>query len=181
MSTGDERSPVPLDSDSDASQDIHPVDVVIQQAIHRQRSPPEVPRSNTNAGKRKRDPTPPNADVISLHSSSSNEGSYESDRQDAENGTFPTPVSGPTKSVAPAPIGVTVVEEGAQTRNPEVQRLLRGARQVPSLQHAVLSPLDQKSASCSHVLTSWDTKYLGKVSTIDQRAAMQLRTSSRPS
>ena len=142
MGTGDEGPPLPLDSDSDASQDIHPVDAVIQQAIHRQRSPADVPRSNTNAGKRKRDPTPSDADVISLHSSSSNEDSYQSDRPDAENRTVPIPASGPTESVALAPVGVTVVEEGAQKRNPEVQRLLRGARQVPSLQHVVLSPLN---------------------------------------
>ena len=152
MSTGDERSPISLDSDSETSQDVHPVDAVIQQAIYRNRTPTHSPRSNVNvkSGKRKRDPTPPDADVISLHSSSSDEASHDSDREQAENKT--SIASGAAKPALVAPIGVTVVEEGAQTRNPEVQRLLRGGRQVFYLQHAVLKAPQQRSAFCSHVI-----------------------------
>jgi len=139
MSTGDERSPISLDSDSETSQDAHPVDAVIQQAIFRNRTPTLQSNVNVTSGKRKRDPTPPDADVISLHSSSSDEASHDSDREQAEN-KIPI-ASGADKPALGAPIGVTVVEEGAQTRNPEVQRLLRGGRQVFYLQHAVLVPL----------------------------------------
>lgn len=140
MSTGDERSPISLDSDSGTSQDVHPVDAVIQQAISRNRTPTHPLQSNVNvkSGKRKRDPTPPDADVISIHSSSSDEA-HDSDREQAENKT--SIASGAGKPALIAPIGVTVIEEGAQTRNPEVQRLLRGGRQVFYLQHAVLTPL----------------------------------------
>jgi len=149
MSTGDEKSPISLDSDSETSQDIHPVDAVIQQAIYRNRTPTHPPRSNVNvkSGKRKRDPTPPDADVISLHSSSSDEASHDSDREQAENKT--SIASGAGKSALVAPTGVTVVEEGAQTRNPEVQRLLRGGRQVFYLQHAVLTPLNRGQLSAA--------------------------------
>ncbi|DBA75548.1 TPA: hypothetical protein ACH3X2_009108 [Trebouxia sp. C0005] len=128
MSTGDNRSPISLDSDSEHSQGVHPIDAVIQQAIYRSQTPTPPGRSNVNvkSGKRKRDPTPPDADVISLHSSSSDEASHDSDREQAENKT--SIASGVGKPALVAPIGVTVVEEGAQTRNPEVQRLLRGGR-----------------------------------------------------
>ena len=102
---------------------------------------------NVKSGKRKRDPTPPDADVISLHSSSSDEASHDSDREQAENKT--SIASGAAKPALVAPIGVTVVEEGAQTRNPEVQRLLRGGRQVFYLQHAVLMPLNRGQLSAA--------------------------------
>ncbi len=145
MSSGDERSPISLDSDFEASQDKHPVDAVIRRAICKQQSPANMPNATVTAGKRKREPTPADADVISLHSTSSEEDTYESDREDAEHSNSPPPPSRPAKVTSVAPIGVTVVEEGAQTRNAEVQRLLRGARQVSYLQHAVFVPSTEAS------------------------------------
>ena len=151
MSSGGERSPISLGSDSDTSRNRgHPLDAVIQKAIHRQQSPANVTSAPVNAGKRKRDPTPPDVDVISLHSTSSEDDTYGSDRDDAENGNSDIPL-GPTKTASVAPIGVTVVEEGANTRNAEVQRLLRRGRQVSTCSN-LLTDLAKKSASCSHFI-----------------------------
>lgn len=133
MSYGSERSRTSLESDSEA-EDAHPVDAVIQAAISRQQSPASDVDCQSRAIKRKRE-TSPQRDSISLRSSSdkaSGKSKRHGVRQDQ---------ASPAKTIPAAentPIGVTVVEEGAQTRNAEVQRLLRGGRQVPHLEFAVI-------------------------------------------
>ena len=128
-------SRIALESDSEA-EDAHPVDAVIQAAISRQQSPASDVDRKGRATKRKRDASP-QRDVISVHSSS-DEASGASEKHDLRQNQASPPRTIPAAGVAP--IGVTVVEEGAQTRNAEVQRLLRGGRQVPHPEFAVIKP-----------------------------------------
>lgn len=135
MSSGHARSRIPVESDSEDAEDAHPVDAVIQAAISRQQSPaPDTDRKGRSI-KRKRE-TSSQQDAISLHSSSdeASAASTEQQGQAAPSASKAIPAAGVV------PIGVTVVEEGAQTRNAEVQRLLRGGRQVPHLEFAVIKP-----------------------------------------
>lgn len=128
MSSGSGRSPIPLESDSDESVDVHPVDAVIQAAISRQQSPASGADRLKRATKRKREVSQ-DVDVISLPSSSGGESSA-SGKSGAQQKQTSPPRSKGIPAAGVAPIGVTVVEEGGQTRNAEVQRLLRGTRQV---------------------------------------------------
>ena len=135
MSSGSGMSRIPLESDSEA-EDSHPVDAVIQAAISRQQNPASNADRKGRASKRKREASP-QRDVVSLHSSP-DEASGASKEQDGRQDQTASAEASPAAGVAP--IGVTVVEEGAQTRNAEVQRLLRGGRQVPHLESAVIKP-----------------------------------------
>lgn len=135
MSSGSRTSRIPLEGDSEA-EDAHPVDAVIQAAISRQQSPASYVDRKGRATKRKREASP-QRDAVSLHSSS-DEASGASKEQDVRQDQATPAKAIPAAGVAP--VGVTVVEEGAQTRNAEVQRLLRGSRQVPYLEFAVIKP-----------------------------------------
>ena len=128
-------SRIPLESDSEA-EDSHPVDAVIQAAISRKQSPASNVDRKGRATKRKRESSPQRA-VVSLHFSS-DEASGASKEKDVRQDRIASAKAIPAAGVAP--IGVTVVEEGLQTRNAEVQRLLRGGRQVPYLEFAVITP-----------------------------------------
>ena len=125
MSSADDKPPNSVDSESDASDD-HPVDAVIQRAISRQQSPLLAPQGHNGAGKRKREETAANADVVSLLSSSPDSPS----RKDVKHRRSSGPASPSTRTASAAPVGVTVVEEGTEPQNSEVRRLLRGSRQV---------------------------------------------------
>ena len=120
-------SPKPPESNSEDSEDVHPVDAVIQAAMSRQQSPISGPASKTRVSKRKREVL---SDVISLRSSSGSHSSASDEDKVNQHQALP-PESQALPATGIAPVGVTVVEEGAQTRNAEVQRLLRGGRQVP--------------------------------------------------
>ena len=143
MTSGSRRSRTPLESDSDA-EDAHPVDAVIQAAISRQLSPASDVNRKGRASKRKRE-APPQPDMTSLHSSSDEDSRASKEPGAKQDQASPSKVI-PAAGIAP--IGVTVVEEGAQTRNAEVQRLLRGGRQVPHLEFAVIKP-GKLTACCS--------------------------------
>lgn len=134
MPSGRLKSPIPLDSASDA-EDAHPVDAVIQAAISRQQSPGPGVGFSGRAGKRKRAGSPLPEPV--LRHASSDLGSLDSGDNTAKQDPTSPSASKSIPAAGVAPIGVTVVEEGAQTRNAEVQRLLRGGRQVPHLESAV--------------------------------------------
>ena len=137
MRSGRAKSPIPLDSASDA-EDAHPVDAVIQAAISRQQSPGSGVGHSGRAGKRKRDKSPqPNS--MSPHASSDLASLASEENTAKQDPASPSP-SKLIPAAGVAPIGVTVVEEGAQTRNAEVQRLLRGGRQVPHPESAVIKP-----------------------------------------
>ena len=125
MSSGEDKSPDNVDSESDAPDD-HPVDAVIQRAISRQQSPLLAPQAHNGTGKRKREQTTANADVISLLSSSPDSPS----RKDVKHRRSSGPASPSTRTATAAPVGVTVIEEGTEAQNSQVQRLLRGSRQV---------------------------------------------------
>ena len=141
MTTRDKCIPVQPDSDSEDAEESHPVDAVIQAAISRQQSPMPIADQKLRPSKRKRQDSI-DLDVVPVHSSSEGNSSA-SDKYDVTQDQAPSQAG---HAAALAPIGVTVVEEGAQTRNAEVQRLLRGARQVFYLEHAVLDPVSK----CSH-------------------------------
>lgn len=139
MSSGHARSRIPLESDSEDAEDAHPVDAVIQAAISRQQSPaPDTDRKG-RVTKRKRESS--QRDVVSLHSSSDEASAASTEQQ----GQAAPSLFKAIPAAGVAPIGVTVVEEGAQTRNAEVQRLLRGGRQVPHLEFAVIKPSKHSS------------------------------------
>ncbi|KAL3156015.1 hypothetical protein ABBQ32_013003 [Trebouxia sp. C0010 RCD-2024] len=125
MPSGRLKSPIPLDSASDA-EDAHPVDAVIQAAISRQQSPGPGVGFSGRAGKRKRAGSPLPEPV--LRHASSDLGSLDSGDNTAKQDPTSPSASKSIPAAGVAPIGVTVVEEGAQTRNAEVQRLLRGGR-----------------------------------------------------
>lgn len=137
MRSGKARSSTPLDSASDA-EDAHPVDAVIQAAISRQQSPAPGVADTGRPGKRKRDRSP-HPEVASRRATS-DEASLSSEEDNPKQDPASPSPSKAIPAAGVAPIGVTVVEEGAQTRNAEVQRLLRGGRQVPHLESAVTKP-----------------------------------------
>ena len=114
-------------SSSSQSEDEHPVDDVIRRALKRgseQGSPmtSNVVSTNDNKGQKRRK----RSQTASSAEHSPNEHTDQSDSKPAKrarNSSEDQPVSIP-------PIGVTIVEEGQHVRNAEMQRLLRGARQV---------------------------------------------------
>ena len=129
MNSGNTGSPTLLESTSEDSEDVHPVDAVIQAAISRQQSPVSGAASKDRVGKRKREVLA-TSDVIPLRSSSESHSSASDEYKVDRHPALP-PQSQAVPATGIAPVGVTVVEEGSQTRNAEVQRLLRGGRQVP--------------------------------------------------
>lgn len=125
MSSEDPEMRVSTSSDSQ-SENEHPVDDVIRRALKRgsalkQNSPaidnaPSTDTADRKKRKRRSQTAEPGSERLS-------------DQTDEKRSKRSKAITEQLASTPP--IGVTVVDEGQHVRNPEMQRLLRGARQVP--------------------------------------------------
>lgn len=114
-----------LTSSDSQSENEHPVDDVIRRALKRgsasrQSSPAIDNATSTDTDRKKR----------KRRSQTAEPGSEKlSDQTDEKRSKRSKALT--EQPASTPPVGVTVVEEGQHVRNPEMQRLLRGARQVP--------------------------------------------------
>lgn len=127
MRADDPKSPIPASSGSE-SQDAHPMDAVISAVKNRdsaQSSPAVIditsPDVHINTKRKRRSQTTSPAEINSDDLTQQQHSTKRAKR--TKSPTAALPASNP-------PVGVTVVDEGEHVRNPEMQRLLRGARQV---------------------------------------------------
>lgn len=113
-------------SSESESEDEHPVDEVIRRAIKRgseHSSPATSNHVSTNASNKKKRKSPSDTSSAERSPDKLSDQKIVKRSKRSKTSVEAQPASTP-------PIGVTVVEEGQHVRNPEMQRLLRGARQV---------------------------------------------------
>lgn len=145
MSSGQHQSRSSM-SPSSQSEDEHPVDDVIRRALKRgseQGSPmtSNVVSTHDNKGQKRRK----RSQTVSSAEHSPDEHTDQNDSKPAKRARK----SSEDQPVSIPPVGVTIVEEGQHVRNAEMQRLLRGARQV-SLHLCLMFTLLRL-----HVLPKW--------------------------